>query len=163
MPDNVLVILRPDPDRMAARGLVLRAGTEDVARSRTATLVPADPPRLDLDSRAGRRSAVLAARSIACPGGGSGAFVSQILFRRVGVRDAVAGRVHEIRGEPVARTIADGEAAIGFQQVSEIGDVPGWIATASRHRDAAARLVRYLTTPPAQEAIAASGLGRVRP
>ena len=180
MAADVLVILRPDLDRLAARGLVLQASTADIARARVATLVRADAPAADLDSPAGLRRALLASRSIAIPGGGSGAFVSHVLFRRLGVADAVAGRVGEIHG-PVARAVAGGQAAIGFQQASEVGDSAGLrivplppslqmpdaiaaaIASASRNRDAAARLIRYLTSRPAQDAIVASGLAGVGP
>ncbi|WP_428377124.1 substrate-binding domain-containing protein [Lichenicoccus sp.] len=178
---DVLVILRPDLDRLVRRGLVLQGATADVARARVATLVRTDAPAADLGSPAGLRRALLAAPSIAIPGGGSGAFVSRTLFRRLGVQDAIAGRTHEVQGMPVARAIADGQAAIGFQQASEVGDVQGvrivplppalqmpdaiaaGIAGASRHRDASARLIRYLSSMPAQAVIAASGLARVRP
>ncbi len=181
MAADVLVILRPDLDKIAARGLVLQDGIEDVAGARVATLVRTDTPSADLGSLAGLRHALLTAGSIAYPDGGSGAFVSHILFRRLGVQAAIAGRTHEIKGMPVARAVAEGQDAIGFQQVSEIGDVSGLrivplppalqmpdaiaagIASGSRNRAAAARLIRYLSTPPAQEAIAGSGLARARP
>ncbi|WP_171034120.1 substrate-binding domain-containing protein [Lichenicoccus roseus] len=178
MAADVLVILRPDLDRLVAKGLAVRGSTADIARARVASLVREDASVGDLASPAGLRAALLLAQSIVYPDGGSGAFVSHTLFRRLGVQDAVAGHMHEIKGRPIAGVVSEGRATIGFQQISEIGDVRGLrivplppslqmpdalaagVATATRDRTASARFVAFLSSAAAQEAIVASGLGR---
>ena len=80
----------------------------------------------------------------------------------------------------MAAVIARGEAEIGFQQVSELIDVPGVsfvgtipaelqqetffaaaMANGVRERDAAGALIRYLTSPDAAPAISKAGLAPV--
>jgi molybdate transport system substrate-binding protein len=80
-------------------------------------------------------------------------------------------------GEPVAAVVARGEAEIGFQQVSELIDVPGVtfvsaipaelqqdtfysaaLANAVNQPEAAAALIRFLASPQAASAISKAGL-----
>jgi molybdate transport system substrate-binding protein len=82
-------------------------------------------------------------------------------------------------GEPVAAVVARGEAQIGFQQVSElihvqgvtfVGAIPaelqpgftfaGAITTAAKQPDAAAALLKFLSSPEAVPVIEKAGLAK---
>jgi molybdate transport system substrate-binding protein len=43
----------------------------------------------------------------------------------MGIGGQLAGKVKQIKGEPVGALVARGEAEIGFQQMSELMPVPG--------------------------------------
>jgi molybdate transport system substrate-binding protein len=75
------------------------------------------------------KRALLAAKSIghASPAGGSitGGHV-QWVFRQLSIADEVTPKAHKISSQRrVAEAVASGDAAIGFQQISEILGVPG--------------------------------------
>src|SRR5207248_11257514 len=120
-------------------------------------------------------------KSIAYSDSASGIYLSTTLFAKLGVADQLAGKTQKVRGppsgEPVAAVVARGEAEIGFQQVSELINVPGVtfvgtipaelqpdtyfsaaIATAVKEREAAGALIRYLSSPEAAPAISKAGL-----
>ena len=120
-------------------------------------------------------------KSIAYSDSASGIYLSTVLFAKLGVADQVAGKSRKVRGppsgEPVAAVVARGEAEIGFQQVSELINVPGVtfvgaipselqpdvsfagaLTTKARQPDAARALIRFLASPEAASAILKAGL-----
>ncbi|QXL85903.1 substrate-binding domain-containing protein [Comamonas sp. NLF-1-9] len=121
-----LVLLASDAiDRLLASGHALAGSKVDWVRSSTAVAVPAGAPLPDISSEAALRAAVLAAPSIGYSTGPSGTAVLR-LFARWGVGDALERRLVQARpGVPVAQLLARGEAALGFQQFSELMQVPG--------------------------------------
>jgi molybdate transport system substrate-binding protein len=124
---------------------------------------------------------VLVAKSIAYSDSGSGTYLSTALFPKLGIADQVAGKSRKVRGppsgEPVAALVARGEAEIGFQQISELINVPGVtfvgpipgelqpgfsfagaLTSAVRQPEAASALIRFLASPEAAPAILKAGL-----
>jgi molybdate transport system substrate-binding protein len=78
-----------------------------------------------IDTEAGLRAAVLAAPSLSYSTGPSGTYLEQ-LFTRWGVMDDIQPRiVVPPPGTPVALLVAQGRAALGFQQRSELMNQPG--------------------------------------
>lgn len=94
------------------------------------------------------------------------------LFERMAIADVIARKVTQIKGEPVGAAVARGEAAIGFQQMSEllpvsgidiIGPLPAQIQevttfSAGIHvdtkvADAARELMDFFRSPAAQAVI----------
>jgi molybdate transport system substrate-binding protein len=153
----------------------------DLARSLIGMVVRAGAAKPDIGSVDAFRSALLSAKSIAYSDSGSGTYLSTTLFAKLGVADPVAGKSRKVRGppsgEPVAAVVARGEAEIGFQQVSELIQVPGVtfvgtipaelqpviffagaLTSKARQPEAASALIRFLASPEAAPAISKAGL-----
>ena len=168
-------------DELGKRGLVRAGSKVELARSQIGMVVRAGAAKPDIGSVEAFRSALLAAKSIAYSDSGSGTYLSTTLFAKLGVADQVAGKSRRVRGppsgEPVAAVVARGEAEIGFQQVSELINVPGvtFVGTipaelqpdvsfagaltrTARQPEAARALLRFLASPEAATTIRKAGL-----
>src|SRR5205807_8642219 len=133
-------------------------------------VVRAGAAKQDIRSVEAFRRVLLAVKSIAYSDSASGIYLSTTLFSKLGVADQVAGKVRKVRGppsgEPVAAVVARGEAEIGFQQVSELINVPGVsfvgtipaelqpgfsfagaLTSNARQPEAGSALVRFLASP----------------
>ena len=121
-----LVFLAADAiDKLIAAGHLEAGSRVDLVRSPVAVAVKAGAARPDLSSEASLRSAVTAAPSIGYSTGPSGVHLVK-LFERWGVAEALQARtVQAAPGVPVASLVARGEVALGFQQLSELMNVPG--------------------------------------
>lgn len=112
-------------DKLIASGHVLADSKVGVVRSPVAIAVRAGSPRPDIGSADTLRRAVLAAPTLGYSTGPSGTALLQ-LFERWGTLEAVRERlVQAPSGVPVAKLVAAGEVALGFQQYSEMINVPG--------------------------------------
>jgi molybdate transport system substrate-binding protein len=152
-------------DRVAAGRL--RAGSEtDLVQSGIAAAVRAGAPQPDFSDEAAVKNAVGTARSLAYSTGPSGVYLEK-LFMRWGMLEAIRPRiVVPPPGVPVGTLVARGECELGFQQYSELMNLPGItvlgllppaiqqfttftgaVATSSTTPDAAARLLQFLASP----------------
>jgi molybdate transport system substrate-binding protein len=87
--------------------------------------VPSGGTRPDVSSEAAVKAAVLAASSLSYSTGPSGVYLEQ-LFARWGILETIRPRiVVPPPGIPVGSLVAGGEAALGFQQLSELLNVAG--------------------------------------
>jgi molybdate transport system substrate-binding protein len=112
-------------DQLAAGGHIDPDTQVDIARSRVAIAVQAGALRPDLTSGQTVRDAVLAARSIGFSTGPSGRHLAR-LFTHWGIADIVAPRTVEAPpGVAVGTLVARGDVEMGFQQLSELMDLPG--------------------------------------
>lgn len=121
-PTDIVVLASKVMSALEAEGHLAKGETRDFARSEIAIAVRAGsaPPRVG-DEEAVRR-AMLSARMICYSTGPSGDHL-KALCERWGVpltRALVAPP-----GVPVATLVANGEADLGFQQLSELIDQPG--------------------------------------
>jgi molybdate transport system substrate-binding protein len=144
-------------------------------------VVRAGAAKPDIGSIDAFRKVLLEAKSIAYSDSGSGTYLSTIMFKKLGVTDQVAGKSRKVRGppsgEPVAAVVARGEAEIGFQQVSELINVPGVIfvgalpaelqpgfsfagavTSNTRQPEAGGALLRFLASPDAAQVKLKAGL-----
>ena len=178
---DVVILDGESADELAKRGLV-RAGTKvDLARSQIGMVVRAGVAKPNIGSVEAFRRMLLAAKSIGYSDSTSGTYLSTTLFAKLGVADQVAGKSRKVRGppsgEPVAAVVARGELEIGFQQVSELIDIPGVtfvgaipselqpgfsfagaITAAAQQPDAARALLRFLASPDAASTMLKAGL-----
>jgi len=183
-PVDVVIAVGASIDDLGHQGMLSAGSKVNLARSEIGMVVRAGAPKPDIGSVDAFRRTLLDAKSIAYSDSASGIYLSTTLFAKLGVADHVMGKARKIRGPPsgeqVATVVARGEAEIGFQQVSELIDVPGVsfvgtipaelqqetyfsaaIATAVKEREAAGALIRYLSSPEAAPAISKAGLAPV--
>jgi molybdate transport system substrate-binding protein len=177
--DAVDIVLLPSGtiDDLIREGHALAGSRTDFARSGIGLAVPAGAARPAIGTTDALRTALLAAPSIAVSAQVSGVYVTGELFPRLGIASQVASKLRRVEGELVADVLARREAALGFQQVSELVDARGidylgplpaelqrvtvmaaGIPASAPHPEAARAVIRVLTTSRAAAIIQASGL-----
>jgi len=120
------VVLGADAiDRLMAGGHVHPDSRVDLVHSGVAVAVRAGAPQPDIGTEAALKAAVLAARSVGCSTGPSGVALAA-LFERWGIADTIKDRIVQAPpGVPVGRLVAEGQVELGFQQLSELMNLPG--------------------------------------
>lgn len=121
-----IVLLASDAiEQLMASGHAVAGSRVDWVRSSTAIAVRAGAPLPDIASEAALKAAVLTAPRIGYSTGPSGKALLR-LFERWGLREQLAPRLVQARaGVPVGQLVAQGEASLGFQQLSELLHLPG--------------------------------------
>jgi molybdate transport system substrate-binding protein len=121
-----LVLLASDAiDRLMASGHVQPGSRSDWVRSPVAVAVQAGAAKPNLSNEAAVKAAVLASPTLSYSTGPSGVYLEK-LFERWGIADEVKARiVVPPSGTPVGAWVASGQAALGFQQLSELIALPG--------------------------------------
>jgi molybdate transport system substrate-binding protein len=168
-------------DELAKRGVVRAGSKVDLARSYVGMVVRAGAAKPNISTVDAFKRTLLAAKSIGYSDSASGVYLSTELFAKLGIADQVLGKSRKVRGppsgEPVAAVVARGEVEIGFQQISELLNVPGVtvvgpipaelqpgasfagaITSTARQPDVALALLRFLASPAAEAAIKKVGL-----
>ena len=120
------VVLAADAiDKLIAAGQIVAGSRVDLVRSGVAVAVRAGAQRPNIESEDAVKKAVLAARSIGYSTGPSGVQL-QKLFERWVVAEQIKDRIVQAPpGVPVGKQVADGEVELGFQQLSELMNLPG--------------------------------------
>ena len=122
---DVVVLAANAIEQLTASGQLLAESRIDLARSGLAVAVRAYSPAPDIQTEAAVKAAVLAAPTVGISTGPSGVAVSA-LFERWGMTDALRERIVTAPpGVAVGSLLASGEVALGFQQLSELKDLPG--------------------------------------
>lgn len=178
---DVVILDGGAADELGKRGEARADSKVNLARSLIGMVVREGAPKPDIGSVDALKATLLAAKSIAYSDSGSGTYLSTTLFPQLGIADQIAGKARKIRGppsgEPVAAVVARGEAEIGFQQVSELINVPGtsFVSTIpadvqppiffagaltknAQQPEAASALLRFLTAPEAAPVLTKAGL-----
>lgn len=168
-PADVVVLASKVVDELIAEGRLVGPRV-DLVESGVGVAVRRGAPRPDISTEEGVRAAVLAAPTISYSTGPSGTWLQQ-LFERWGIHETVKPRVVvPPPGVPVGSLVADGRAALGFQQLSELinldgidllGPLPASIqtltlfsaavATTSRRKAEARALIDFLSSPETAE------------
>jgi molybdate transport system substrate-binding protein len=124
---------------------------------------------------------VLAARSLSYSTGPSGVHLHR-LFERWGIADAIKGRIVQAPpGVPVGSLVADGRVELGFQQLSELLNLPGidvigplppaiqiittfsgGVSVTCQRPEAARAMLAYMASPAADEAKRRQGMEPAR-
>jgi molybdate transport system substrate-binding protein len=172
------VVLAADAiDRLIGAGHIVAGSRADLVRSGVAVAVRAGASRPDISSEAALKRAVLAAKSVGYSTGPSGVHLAQ-LFERWGLAEALRARtVQAPPGVPVGTLVAEGRIELGFQQLSELMNLPGievlgplppgtqivttfsaGVAAASQQPDAVRALLAFMTSPATLPAKHANGM-----
>jgi molybdate transport system substrate-binding protein len=174
---DVVIMAAPALDDLIKQGKVRAGSRVDLVLSKIGMAVKAGAPHPDIGTLEALKHTLLAAKSIAFSDSASGVYLSTELFPKLGVWDQIKEKSKQIPADPVGGVVATGEFEIGFQQISElrpvkgidiVGELPpgaqrvtifaaGIPATAT-HPDAAKKLIEWLASPAAYEAIKKSGL-----
>lgn len=176
-PIDVVIMVGSALDQLVAQGQLDGATRTVLASSRIAVAVRHGAPQPAIATVEQLKQALLAARSIAYSDSASGVYLSQVLFPRLGLAEALKGKARMIPAEPVGQVVARGEAELGFQQLSELQhiegiDVVGLLPEAAQevtqfsaavvrgaaHAQAGQALIRFLASPDAAPVINATGL-----
>ncbi len=121
---DVVVLSDTAIDKLIGESL-LRAGRVDLVKSGVAIAVASGAHRPDVSTEAAVKAAVSDARSLSYSTGPSGVYLEK-LFTRWGILESVRPRiVVPPPGVPVGSLVAEGKAALGFQQLSELMNVAG--------------------------------------
>ncbi len=174
---DVVIMVGYALDDLIRQGKVSADSRQDLADSRIGMVVKSGAAKPDISTMDGLRQALLNARSIAYSDSASGVYIESKLFKLLGIEDQVKGKARMIQKIPVASLVAQGEYELGFQQVSELLPVSGvdfagkipeqaqsittfaaGVPSNARHPEAGRKLIRYLASPAAQDAIRDSGL-----
>jgi molybdate transport system substrate-binding protein len=121
---DVVVLAANAIDKLIAAGKVL-PGRVDVVESGVAIAVRKGAKHRPVKTEAEVRHAVQSVASISYSTGPSGVYLEQ-LFQRWGILDELRARiVVPPPGVPVGSLVAEGKAELGFQQLSELMNLPG--------------------------------------
>jgi molybdate transport system substrate-binding protein len=161
---DVVVLASNAIDKLIADGRLV-GDRVDIVRSGIAIAVPAGAQQLPIETEADIRALVLASPTLSYSTGPSGVYLEK-LFARWGILEQIRARiVVPPPGVPVGALVANGTAALGFQQLSElmnlegikvVGPLPdaiqsltvfsGAVSVSSTAPDAARALLAYLAS-----------------
>jgi molybdate transport system substrate-binding protein len=173
---DVVILSREGLTGLIASKLIVAGTDRDLALAPIGVGVRAGAPKPDIGTVEGFKQALLGAKTIAVPGSTSGIWLMEELFPQLGV----AGRINVVvkpRGTDVTAMLAAGEADLGVQPTSEIVYAKGVafagniapeiqiiqtfsaaVVEGSHRIEAAKRLIAYLTSAEAADAIRKSGM-----
>jgi molybdate transport system substrate-binding protein len=176
-PIDVVIMVGYALGKLVDAGVVAAGDRRDLAQSGIGVVVKQGAPHPDVSTLSGLKAALLAAPSIAYSDSASGVYIQNEMFKKLGVEEQVRGKARMIPAEPVGAVVARGEAALGFQQISElkpiggielVGPLPegaqkitvfsGGVLQSSTHKDAARALLAFLSSPEAAAAVRRSGM-----
>jgi molybdate transport system substrate-binding protein len=176
-PFDLLIMSSPDIDSFVASGTLVTGSRIDLAKSGVGVGVKAGAPKPDIRSTDAFKKSILAAKSIGYSTGPSGNYVIG-LFERLGIADQIKPKLKQTAtGVFVGTIVANGEAEIGIQQVSEmshfdgvdyVGTLPAdiqnttifasGIAAKAKQAEAAKAWVKFLTSPSSAAAFKKRGM-----
>lgn len=163
--------------QLEATGKTVAGSSVALVRSGVSVAVRAGAGQPDISSEAALKAAVLAARTVGYSTGPSGTHLLKT-FERWGILEVIKPRIVQATpGVPVARLVAQGEVELGFQQLSELLNVPGItivgplppgvqimttfcaaLASTCQQPEAARALLAYMAAPAAEEAKRRQGM-----
>jgi molybdate transport system substrate-binding protein len=176
-PVDVLILVGYALDDLIKKGKAVGDSKVDLVRSPIAIAVRAGAPKPDIGSVDALKRALLAAKSVAYSDSASGVYVSTELFSKLGIAEEMKGKAKMIPATPVGEIVAQGDAEIGFQQMSELMPVPGidivgplpaevqkitifsaGVSATAKEPDAAKSLIKFLNSAQAAPVLVKSGL-----
>ena len=176
VPANVVILSREGLSELIAANRIA-AGTEvNLARVPLGVAVRAGSPKPDVSTVEAFKQALLKARTVAVPGSTSGIWLMTDLFPRLGIAEKLNVKA-TARGKDATGMVAAGDADLAVMPVSEIVHAPGVdfagslapeiqfvqtfsaaVVAGSGEIEASKRLIEFLASARASEAIKKSGM-----
>jgi molybdate transport system substrate-binding protein len=173
---DVVILSREGLGELIA-AIKIVAGTDvDLARVPVGVAVRAGAPKPDVSTVEAFKQVLLKAKTIAVPGSTSGIWLTTELFPRLGIAEMINVQVTP-RGTGAAAMVAAGDADLAVLPTSEIMSAAGVdfagniaaeiqfvqtfsaaIVAGSKEVEGSKRLIEFLTSARASEAIAKSGM-----
>ncbi len=167
---DVVVLARNAIEGLVQAGALVGSSITDIARSGIAVAVRAGAPCPDVATAESLKRAVMAATSVSFSTGPSGVYLEKI-FENWGVLEELRARiVVPPPGVPVGSLLASGTVQLGFQQLSELINLPGIrvvgplpaaiqldtifsgaVACTSTQAEMAGSLLQYLASPEVRD------------
>ncbi|HET7848531.1 MAG TPA: substrate-binding domain-containing protein [Pseudolabrys sp.] len=176
-PFDVAIVTRSAIDALAGRGAIIPESCVDLGRSGLGLSVRKGAARPNIATVDALRRALLDAASIVRSAEGASGQYFDTLLDRLGIGEPVRGKIKIGQSGRVAELVANGEAEMAVQQVSELLPVAGadyvgplpaelqlytdfaaGIAATSQARAAAQSLIDMLAAPAARPLFEANGL-----
>ena len=174
---DLLMMASHDLDAFMASGIIAPGSRVDVARSGVGVAVREGAAKPNIGSPEAFTKTLLAAKTVGYSTGPSGDYFITLL-ERMGLSSQLTPKLRQIpTGDFVGRIVANGEAEIGIQQVSELSTYPGvdyvgmlpaalqkitifasGIAANAKQPEAARALVKFITSPEAAPAFKKRGM-----
>lgn len=178
-PFDVVILGSGALDKLIASGHIVPDTKVGIVSCGVSVAVQAGAPRPDISSEAAVRDAILAARSISYSTGPSGVALAR-LFEQWGIADQIQSRIiTPPPGVPVGSLVAKGEVELGFQQLSELINLPGidllgplppaiqitttfaaGLCTGSTQADAVGAMLAFMSSPDMDEVKRKQGMDR---
>lgn len=174
---DVVILARAGLDKLVEQGSVARGSEVDLGLSKIAVAVRAGAVLPDISTIDAVRATLLHAKSVAWSDSASGVYIQSTMLDRLGIADQVRSKGRMIPATPVGMIVANGDAELGFQQLSELRPVKGirivgllpdalqkvttfsaGMVSYSTHQGEARALIAYLSSPRAFPIIRDSGL-----
>lgn len=163
--------------QLESAGKTVAGSTVALVRSGVSVAVPAGAAQPDISTEQALKTAVMAAPTLGYSTGPSGTHLLKT-FERWGILESIRPRIVQAPpGVPVARLVAQGDVALGFQQLSELLHVPGIsivgplppgvqimttfaaaLAATCTQPEAAKALLAFMASPAADEAKRRQGM-----
>ena len=122
---DVVALASDAIQKLAGAGHVQPSSRIDMVQSSVAIAVAAGQPHPDISTEMALKETVLDAHTLGYSTGPSGVQLAS-LFKRWGIADQLRDRIITAPpGVPVGALVARGEVALGFQQLSELMNLPG--------------------------------------
>lgn len=173
---DVVILSREGLDGLIAAGRIAAGTDVDLATVGIGAAVRAGAARPDVSTVEGVKQTLLKARVVAIPASTSGIWLVKELFPRLGIAETINVKVTP-RGTGATAMVAAGEADLGVLPVSEVLHAKGVelagvfpmeiqfiqtfsaaVVAGSSEPEAGKRLIEFLTSARAAEAIKGAGL-----
>lgn len=177
---DVVIMVGSALEGLQKQGYILKNSRVELADSPIGAVIKKGKPLISIKTDDELRKALLNASSIAYSDSASGRYISEQLFKKLGIQKQVKDKAHMIPKIPVASVVAKGTYEIGFQQVSEllpingvsfIGELPkdlqhftrfaGAVVKNSDSPKIATKLLKYLSSEKVQAVVHSTGLSSI--
>lgn len=177
---DIVIMSREGLAELMAAGKIIPGTDVDLAQAPLGLAVAAGSPKPDISTTTSFKASLIKAKLIVVPGSTSGIYLTKELFPQLGLSNQITVTVTE-RGSQATTLLAAKEANVAIQPSSELVNVAGIdyvgripkelqliqtfsaaIVVGSTQREAAEKLIQYLSSSKATEPIKQSGMDLVR-
>lgn len=175
---DLAILTAPLIDDLIKQGKLTATSRTEIARAGAGMAIKKGAKKPDISTAEGLKRTLIAAKSIAYVGQGATAAIMRGIFDRFGIAAEMNAKTKLVLF--AAEAVAEGEAELGFTQISEILPIAGAelagalpaelqvytvfgtaVAAGSKQSTAAAGLIKFLTSPAAGAVIKAKGMETV--